>query len=418
MAVLGTSGRMTGWRHDHHRDARPDRAGRRRRRRRPGQPAAEPLRLATFNALENTAAELVALTDPAHAGRARAVLVEARGKVVSGGVDVTFFRDIAEGPEPVRRGADLWTRLLRVAQTFEDLPVPDGLRRPRAHAHRGLRAGAGLRHPAGRREGLVRAGGDRRRPHAVDGWPAAAGRARRPGAGPGADLHRRAVPGRRPGALERGQPGAARRGLRRGRPRLRPPGRGRARRSRTRRPSGWSPRRCARAPARPTRWCPRSPARCSPPRTCAARSPPSSPTAGEGDVHGTVIPAERAGCAAVRHGYPRTVSMSRPGRQGRGFLPDTSPGAPAPEGSASREASARAAAQDAAPHRHHRAGPVRATITVPDSVSMVAPARLRRRAAPDGRGRGRAPTSTSAATRSRSPASRPTTPSPSRSSTS
>ena len=79
---------------------------------------------AVFNALENVAAELVALTDPTHAERARAVLVEARGKVVSGGVDVTFFRDIAEGPEPVRQGADLWTRLLRVAQTFEDLPVP------------------------------------------------------------------------------------------------------------------------------------------------------------------------------------------------------------------------------------------------------------------------------------------------------
>jgi enoyl-CoA hydratase/carnithine racemase len=78
----------------------------------------------TFNALENVAAELVALTDPQHLGRARAVLIEARGKVVSGGVDVSFFRDIAEGPEPVRRGADLWTRLLRVAQTFEDLPVP------------------------------------------------------------------------------------------------------------------------------------------------------------------------------------------------------------------------------------------------------------------------------------------------------
>jgi enoyl-CoA hydratase/carnithine racemase len=79
---------------------------------------------AEFNALEHVAAELVALTDPADADRARAVLVEARGKVVSGGVDVSFFRDIAEGPDPMRRGADLWTRLLRVAQTFEDLPVP------------------------------------------------------------------------------------------------------------------------------------------------------------------------------------------------------------------------------------------------------------------------------------------------------
>jgi enoyl-CoA hydratase/carnithine racemase len=77
-----------------------------------------------FEALETVAAELVTLTDPARADRARAVLVEARGKVVSGGVDVTFFRDIAEGSEPAQRGAALWSRLLRVAQTFEDLPVP------------------------------------------------------------------------------------------------------------------------------------------------------------------------------------------------------------------------------------------------------------------------------------------------------
>src|SRR3712207_5593164 len=77
-----------------------------------------------FDALEGVAAELVGLTDPPRPDRARAVLVEARGKVVSGGVDVTFFRDIAEGPEPARRGAELWARLLRVAQTFEDLPVP------------------------------------------------------------------------------------------------------------------------------------------------------------------------------------------------------------------------------------------------------------------------------------------------------
>ena len=52
------------------------------------------------------------------------MLFEARGKVVSGGVDVTFFRDIAEGPEPVGRGGELWAQLLRVAQTIEDLPVP------------------------------------------------------------------------------------------------------------------------------------------------------------------------------------------------------------------------------------------------------------------------------------------------------
>src|SRR3954463_8065855 len=79
---------------------------------------------AMFNALEHVAAELVALTDPMQLDRARAVLIEARGKGVSGGGGGAVFRDIPEGPEPVRRGADLWTRLLRVAQTFEDLPVP------------------------------------------------------------------------------------------------------------------------------------------------------------------------------------------------------------------------------------------------------------------------------------------------------
>jgi enoyl-CoA hydratase/carnithine racemase len=77
-----------------------------------------------FDALEAVAADLVTLTDPARADRARAVLVEARGTVVSGGVDVRFFRDIAEGPEPAQRGAELWARLLTVAQTVEDLPVP------------------------------------------------------------------------------------------------------------------------------------------------------------------------------------------------------------------------------------------------------------------------------------------------------
>jgi enoyl-CoA hydratase/carnithine racemase len=69
-------------------------------------------------------AELVRLTDPATDGRVRAVLFEARGQVVSAGVDVTFFRDIAEGPEPARRGAELWARLLKVVQAVEDLPVP------------------------------------------------------------------------------------------------------------------------------------------------------------------------------------------------------------------------------------------------------------------------------------------------------
>jgi enoyl-CoA hydratase/carnithine racemase len=79
---------------------------------------------AVFQALDAAVKELVVLTAPQRTERARAVLFEARGKVVSAGVDVTFFRDIAEGPEPVARGGELWTQLLRVAQTVEDLPVP------------------------------------------------------------------------------------------------------------------------------------------------------------------------------------------------------------------------------------------------------------------------------------------------------
>jgi enoyl-CoA hydratase/carnithine racemase len=77
-----------------------------------------------FDALEAVTGELVGLTDPARPDRARAVLFEARGKVVSGGVDVAFFRDVAEGPEPAQRGAQLWARLLEVTQAIEDLPVP------------------------------------------------------------------------------------------------------------------------------------------------------------------------------------------------------------------------------------------------------------------------------------------------------
>ena len=79
---------------------------------------------AVFDAMESVVDELVALTDPATADRPRAVLFEARGKVVSGGVDVTVFRDIAEGPEPAARGGELWARLLRTSQAIEDLPVP------------------------------------------------------------------------------------------------------------------------------------------------------------------------------------------------------------------------------------------------------------------------------------------------------
>ncbi|MCO1656310.1 enoyl-CoA hydratase/isomerase family protein [Pseudonocardia humida] len=77
-----------------------------------------------FAGFERCLAELVELTAPGRADRARAVLLEARGKVVSAGVDVHAFREIARAPDPVGRGTALWSRLIRLAQTLEDLPVP------------------------------------------------------------------------------------------------------------------------------------------------------------------------------------------------------------------------------------------------------------------------------------------------------
>ncbi|SDO59673.1 Enoyl-CoA hydratase/carnithine racemase [Klenkia soli] len=79
---------------------------------------------ATFDALERCVDELVGVTDPARADRARAVLVRAEGRVVSGGVDVGVFAGVADGPDAARVGGELWARLLRVEQTLEDLPVP------------------------------------------------------------------------------------------------------------------------------------------------------------------------------------------------------------------------------------------------------------------------------------------------------
>jgi enoyl-CoA hydratase/carnithine racemase len=77
-----------------------------------------------FDELERIAGELARLTAPGRDDRARAVLFEARGRYVSGGVDVGLFQEIAEGPQAVARGTALWARLLRAAQTIEDLPVP------------------------------------------------------------------------------------------------------------------------------------------------------------------------------------------------------------------------------------------------------------------------------------------------------
>jgi enoyl-CoA hydratase/carnithine racemase len=79
---------------------------------------------AVYDAWERVIGELVALTDPAAADRARAVLIEARGKVVSAGVDVHLFAEIAEGPDAGARGGALWARQLRAVQVLEDLPVP------------------------------------------------------------------------------------------------------------------------------------------------------------------------------------------------------------------------------------------------------------------------------------------------------
>jgi enoyl-CoA hydratase/carnithine racemase len=79
---------------------------------------------AVFAGFDAAVAELVELTDPGRPDRARAVLLEARGKVVSGGVDVHLFDEIAQSPDAVQRGNALWVRLLRTAQTLEDLPVP------------------------------------------------------------------------------------------------------------------------------------------------------------------------------------------------------------------------------------------------------------------------------------------------------
>lgn len=77
-----------------------------------------------FDELGRIAADLAGLTAPGREDRARAVLFEARGKHVSGGVDVGLFQEIAEGPQAAARGAALWARLLRTVQAIEELPVP------------------------------------------------------------------------------------------------------------------------------------------------------------------------------------------------------------------------------------------------------------------------------------------------------
>jgi enoyl-CoA hydratase len=65
-----------------------------------------------IDALEQAVGEVVAK-------RPRGLLICARGKVVSGGVDVNVF----DGLRP-ESGGDLWHRLLSIVHAIEDLPAP------------------------------------------------------------------------------------------------------------------------------------------------------------------------------------------------------------------------------------------------------------------------------------------------------
>jgi enoyl-CoA hydratase/carnithine racemase len=74
-----------------------------------------------------------------------AVLVEVRGGVVFGGVDVHVFQEITEGRDAVGRGNALWARLIRLAPGAGRSAGPTIFAAPRVHPDRGLRAGIGLR---------------------------------------------------------------------------------------------------------------------------------------------------------------------------------------------------------------------------------------------------------------------------------
>ena len=112
------------------------------------------------------------------AGRARAADPRRRPGGVRRG-----RRAAVRAADPVT-GAALWRDWFAMIHAARVAADPDGVRRARAVPDRGVRGGAGLRPAAGRRVGPVRAGRDRRRADAVDGRPAAAGRARRTGPRP------------------------------------------------------------------------------------------------------------------------------------------------------------------------------------------------------------------------------------------
>ncbi|MFJ3952393.1 enoyl-CoA hydratase/isomerase family protein [Streptomyces sp. Je 1-4] len=77
-----------------------------------------------FDGFEQALATLADITAPGRTDRARAVLVEARGRIVSGGVDVHTFQEVAEGRDPVGRATAFTTRIVRMTQELENLPVP------------------------------------------------------------------------------------------------------------------------------------------------------------------------------------------------------------------------------------------------------------------------------------------------------
>lgn len=69
---------------------------------------------------EDTIAGFEAALDALETDPPRAVLIRAEGRIVSGGVDVKIFEQVAGG----EGGHDLWVRMLSVPQRIEALQVP------------------------------------------------------------------------------------------------------------------------------------------------------------------------------------------------------------------------------------------------------------------------------------------------------
>ena len=115
-----------------------------------------PLAILTFDAppLNLFDAAMIAALQAAVADVAadppRGLLIRAEGRVVSGGVDVHLF----DGLSPQDAGA-LWTELLQMIHTVEELPLPTVFAAHSLCLAGGLRALAGLRPAAGGRVGAA-----------------------------------------------------------------------------------------------------------------------------------------------------------------------------------------------------------------------------------------------------------------------